>query len=200
MAGKLAAADLLLLCGDITHFGHRKEMAAILDLIRAINPSVLAVSGNCDHPDAEAWLAEQGLSLNGICTEFRGLTLLGLSGSLPCPGKTPQEYEEEEFDALLSGIQIPRKGPFIMVSHQPPSGTLNDEVSPGQHVGSRAVRQFIERTTPLVCFTGHIHEGTGIDHIGPTAVVNPGPAGKGNCAIAEIAGGILKSLEIIHVL
>jgi len=200
MAGKMKTADLLLLCGDITHFGHRKEMASMLQLIRRINPSLLAVSGNCDFPDAEEYLTEEGVSLNGVFREFHGLVLFGLSGSLPCPGRTPQEFEEEEFKAILAGMDIPGSKPALMVSHQPPFGTLNDQVSPGHHVGSQVIRNFIEKTQPLVCFTGHIHEGTGIDHIGTTAVVNPGPAGRGYCVLAEITSGVLKNLEIIQAI
>ncbi len=33
----------------------------------------------------------------------------------------------------------------------------------GRHVGSAAVRRFIERHRPLACFTGHIHEAAGMD-------------------------------------
>lgn len=198
LAGKLSSADLLLLCGDITHFGHKKEMADILQLIRGIKPAVMAVSGNCDHPDTEKYLLEENLSLNGIYKTFCGYTLFGLSGSLPCPGRTPQEYDEEEFKALLAGMVIPTGNPLLMVSHQPPYGTLNDQVSPGYHVGSKAIRNFIEKQQPLICFTGHIHEGTGIDHIGNTAVINPGPAGTGKYVLAEITDGIVKKLEINH--
>jgi hypothetical protein len=199
LATQLRATDLLLLCGDITHFGHQREMADILQLIRGIQPAVLAVSGNCDHPDAEKYLVEEGLSLNGICKDFQGYALVGLSGSLPCPGRTPQEYDEEEFESALAGCEIPTGIPLLMVSHQPPFGTLNDQVSPGLHVGSKAIRNFIEKQQPLICFTGHIHEGTGIDHIGPTAVVNPGPAGTGSYVMAEMAGGRVRKLEIKHI-
>ncbi len=54
------------------------------------------------------------------------------------------------------------------------------------HVGSRAVRAFIEAVQPLVCFTGHIHGGVGIDTIGVTRIVNPEPLSSGGYAYAEI--------------
>jgi len=98
----------------------------------------------------------------------------------------------------LAGMVVPTEYPSLMVSHQPPYGTLNDQVSPGFHVGSKAIRGFIEKQQPLICFTGHIHEGTGIDHIGDTAVVNPGPAGTGSYVMAEITNGIVKKLGINH--
>ncbi len=193
---KLRSADLVLLSGDITHFGHKKEMAGLVGLIRTFNPSVFAVTGNCDYPDAEEFLTEERINLNGLTREFQGYAFYGLSGSLPCPGKTPNEYSEEEFEVFLREFTIPEGIPGIMVSHQPPYDTLNDQVSPGVHVGSKSIRKFIEERQPLVCFTGHIHEGTGVDHIGNTTVVNPGPAGRGNYVLTEISGGQIKKLEV----
>jgi uncharacterized protein len=197
LAGELKSADLVLLCGDITHFGHQREMKDILRLVRDINPSVYAVSGNCDHPDAEQYLVEENISLNSLTREFQGIAFCGLSGSLPCPGKTPNEYSEEEYGVLLDNLVVPSGKPLLMVSHQPPLGTLNDRVPSGQHVGSIAIRNWIERLHPLICFTGHIHEGTGIDHVGITAVVNPGPAGTGGYVRVEIADGVIKNLEVL---
>jgi Icc-related predicted phosphoesterase len=193
---QLRSADLVLLCGDITHFGHKKEMAAIISLIRSFNPSVFAVSGNCDYPDAEEFLTEERISLNGLTREFQGYSLYGMSGSLPCPGKTPHEYSEEEYEVFLRDLTFSGGLPQIMVSHQPPYNTLNDQVSPGVHVGSKSIRKFIEEQQPLVCYTGHIHEGMGIDHIGNTAIVNPGPAGRGRYVLTEISDGRIKKLEV----
>lgn len=196
LAKQLRSADLVLLSGDITNFGHKKEMAGIIGLIRAFNPSVFAVTGNCDYPDAEEFLTEEKICLNGLTKEFQGYAFYGTGGSLPCPGKTPNEYSEEEFEIFLRDLRFPSGLPQIMVSHQPPFDTINDQVSPGVHVGSKAIRAFIEERQPLICFTGHIHEGTGIDHIGNTAIVNPGPAGSGSYALAEISGGQIKRLEV----
>lgn len=196
LGNQLRSADMVLLSGDITHFGHKKEMAGMIGLIRSFNPSVFAVSGNCDYPDAEEFLTEENICLNGLAKEFQGIAFYGLSGSLPCPGKTPHEYSEEEFEVFLRDLTFSSRLPQIMVSHQPPYNTINDQVSPGVHVGSKSIRKFIEERQPLVCFTGHIHEGTGIDHIGNTAIVNPGPAGKGTYVLTEILGGKIKRLEV----
>jgi len=193
---QLRSCDLVLLSGDITHFGHKKEMAAMIGLIRSFNPMVYAVSGNCDYPDAEQFLTDENICLNGLKKEFQGYAFYGLSGSLPCPGKTPNEYSEEEFEVFLRGLAFPHGLPQIMLSHQPPYDTLNDQVSPGVHVGSKSIRKFIEEQQPLICFTGHIHEGKGIDHIGKTAIVNPGPAGRGSYVLTEISNGQIKRLEL----
>jgi hypothetical protein len=142
---------------------------------------------------------EEGISLHAAVREFNGYQIAGLSGSLPCPGKTPQEYSEEEYEAILDQIRVPAGKLLIMVSHQPPAGTLNDQVSPGVHVGSKSVRHFIEKHRPLACFTGHIHEGIAVDHIGDTVIINPGPAGAGNYAVAEIEGKSVKSVQLCNL-
>jgi hypothetical protein len=196
LSDHLQAVQLVLLCGDITHFGREREMGRIVQLFRNCNPRVFAVSGNCDYPDAEKYLVNEGISLNTQVKEFNDYQIVGLSGSLPCPGKTPQEYSEEEYEAILGHISLTANKPLILVSHQPPFGTLNDQVSHSFHVGSKSIRHFIEKHQPLICFTGHIHEGIAVDHIGDTAIVNPGPAGAGNYAVVEIIEKSIKSIEL----
>jgi Icc-related predicted phosphoesterase len=51
-----------------------------------------------------------------------------------------------------------------------------------RHVGSRAIRAFIERRRPPLVLTGHIHESPRIsasyrDRVGDSIVVNPGQFG-----------------------
>jgi len=196
LADQLKAARLVILCGDITHFGHEREMKSIIAQFLDYNPNILAVTGNCDYPAAEKYIADENLSLNARVKEFENFQITGLSGSLPCPGRTPQEYSEEEFEAITNNLGCYPGKPLILVSHQPPYGTLNDQVSPGYHVGSKSIRQFIEKHHPVICFTGHIHEGIAVDHIGGTTVVNPGPAGAGNYVVVEIEGKTIKSIQL----
>jgi Icc-related predicted phosphoesterase len=49
----------------------------------------------------------------------------------------------------------------------------------GRHIGSKAVRTWIEKTQPLLTLHGHIHESpklsrSFVDRIGSTSVINPG--------------------------
>jgi uncharacterized protein len=196
LADKLKTAQLVILCGDITHFGHEREMSSIIQQFRNHNPDILAVTGNCDYPAAEKYLVDENLAINARVKESAEYQFIGLSGSLPCPGRTPQEYSDEEFEAILDNLSLVQGKPLILISHQPPFGTLNDQVSPGYHVGSRSVRLFIEKHQPLICFTGHIHEGIAVDRIGETTVVNPGPAGAGNYAVTEIEGKSVKNIQL----
>lgn len=196
LAEKISQADLVILSGDITHFGNSRDTARIISYLSAINPNILAVTGNCDRPECEQYLADRGLSAFGISKEFQGIHFYGLSGSLPCPGRTPNEYSEEEYEAILSDVKFPEGQPVIIISHQPPFNTLNDAVSANSHVGSRSIRNFIRRVKPVICFTGHIHEGVGIDFIGKSAIVNPGPAFTGGYTSALIEKDRVIRLEI----
>ncbi len=70
----------------------------------------------------------------------------------------------------------------IFVLHSPPRDTACDVISTRQHVGSRAIRDFVEAQQPRLVLSGHIHEsprvsGSWRDALGRTPVVNPGQFG-----------------------
>jgi len=67
----------------------------------------------------------------------------------------------------------------IYVLHDPPHNTNLDLLYNGQHIGSMAVRRFIERYQPPLILSGHIHEAPKVsgkitDRIADTVCVNPG--------------------------
>ncbi len=199
ISDELKEADLVLVSGDITHFGRREDAYSVVQEIKNLNTRVFAVPGNCDYPEASLYLEEAGLNLHRRCVPFEEHILAGIGGSLPCPGKTPNEHSEEEFNRYLEQLkkEIHPLPPLIFVSHQPPVGTICDFASSGFHVGSQSIRDFILEVQPLVCFTGHIHEGVGIDFITNTAVVNPGPLHFKGYTILDIEDKI-KSLKLIR--
>jgi len=77
----------------------------------------------------------------------------------------------------------------VFVLHSPPQGTACDVMSGGAHVGSRAIRAFVETHQPRLTLSGHIHEsprvtGAWRDRLGATICVNPGQfAGPRACAV-----------------
>jgi Icc-related predicted phosphoesterase len=176
LAPELAAADLVILSGDLTNFGGRDDAAQVLAATRRHARQVLALSGNLDQLDVMDFLREQGISLHGEFRQVGRLGIFGCGGSNLTPFHTPTELTDEEIGVLLergyAGVaQAPQ---VLMVCHTPPAHTATDRIMNGQHVGSPAVRAFIEAHQPAVCVTGHIHESAGIDHIGHTTVVNAG--------------------------
>lgn len=176
--------DLVLLTGDITHFGEEKEAKEIIDAVRALFPEVLALHGNCDKPGVEQFLAGHKLSLHRNFRVFHDMTFLGVGGSLACPGKTPSEYSEDLYKNWLKETYENAGKPtkFILVTHQPPYGTRTDKAMKLMYTGSHSIREFIEHTQPLLCLCGHIHESAGTDRIGKTIIVNPGPFRQGHFA------------------
>lgn len=197
IAHDLTTADVVVITGDLTHFGRRAEAAHVVRAVRTYNPHLLALPGNCDYPEVAALLTEEGINLDCAAREIDGVTFAGIGGSLPCPGTTPNEMTEEEMNDRLEilGRSLDSSGPLVVAAHQPPFGTKADLLESGIHVGSRSLRAFIERHSPLICFTGHIHEGRTIDTIGATRVANPGPLGHGHYAIAELSNKV-ECLEI----
>ncbi|MGA9532878.1 MAG: metallophosphoesterase [Anaerolineales bacterium] len=196
-ADDLANADLVVLTGDITHFGRRAEAEEMIGQIERYNNQILAVAGNCDYPQAETYLSERGFNLHASHRVIDGLTFVGLGGSLPAPAPTPNVYTEDQLAAFLnSAVEgIDPSSPMILVSHQPPKDTELDRIASGDHVGSQQVRRFIEEHKPLLCLSGHIHEAAAIDRLGSTTLVNPGPLHTGHYAAIEVNDG-LQTVEI----
>jgi Icc-related predicted phosphoesterase len=86
----------------------------------------------------------------------------------------------DALDALAARTSLDRT---LFMLHSPPHGTRCDLVAAGRHVGSRAIRAFVERHQPPLVLSGHIHEsprvggGSYEDRIERTTVVNPGQFG-----------------------
>ena len=176
---QLAEADLVVICGDITTFRGADVARTVLKPIFDANQNVLAVPGNCDQTDVNDYLDTLGINLHGISRVIGDVAFYGLAGSSPTPFATPQEYRDETIALMLSRLtRDPSAEYHVLVSHAPPYATVVDQVSLGNHAGSRAVRAFIERFQPDLCLCGHIHEAIGTDRIGHTLIINPGPYPK----------------------
>jgi len=172
----IESADFVIVTGDITNYGSNLDAEAVLNLLMNVNKSILAVAGNLDQPDVAGYLEDLQISLHARGILAEGLGIMGLGGSNYTPFNTPYEFSEEELAAFLASgyAQIKDADNFILVSHAPPVKTSTDRLINGKHVGSAAVRAFIEEKQPLLCLTGHIHESRAQDYLGRTLVLNPG--------------------------
>ncbi len=180
----IESADLILIAGDITNFGGKREAQSILQTITVLNKNVLAVPGNCDQFSVNQILAEQKYNLHGEMKIIKKTVLYGIGGCKKTPFHTPQEYSESEIANLLRGFERQADARFhILVSHTPPYRTTLDKMFLGLHVGSTAIRVFIEKFQPDLVICGHIHEARGSDKIGKTIIINPGPFPKHYAAI-----------------
>jgi len=172
----LSKADLVIITGDFTNCGGKKDALTILDVIRRINPKIYAVPGNMDKASIGNYLDELGINIHGKGFVLGDLGIFGVGGSNPTPFNTPTEFSEEELgDIVNKAYQYVTQAPTkLLISHTPPFNTAADMIGGGVHVGSTAIRKFIEEKQPDFCFTGHIHESRGEDRIGRTLILNPG--------------------------
>jgi Icc-related predicted phosphoesterase len=182
--GKLEAflaldPDLIIIAGDITHFGPCEDATGLLSRIEV---PTLVIPGNCDPREILECLEDSdAVSLHGSLITLGKLTLAGIGGSNRTPFGTPFELTEEEIDVLLAETtgRMEKNTHNILVTHAPPRGTL-DRVGDAR-VGSPAIRKYVGRFDLVCC--AHIHEEKGIAEEDGTVLVNPGPASEGNCAL-----------------
>lgn len=192
-------ADLVVISGDLTHFGDVEDAEMILDKISEAGRPIFFVPGNCDPRALLRWTPEnqniRNLHLNVV--EFRGHVFAGVGGAVGSYG-TLLEFSEEEVEEALRGLSLPRGG-FTLVSHSPPYG-LEVDYTGVKHIGSKAIRSFVELREPRLVLCGHAHEGRGVAKLGGTVIVNSGPAKNGYCSVVEIGedGGVEVTLSTLY--
>lgn len=176
---QLSSADIVVIAGDITNFGHAPEARSIIENIKLYNENILAVPGNCDNTDINDTLIHAGYNLHGISKTIGNTAFYGLGGSSRTPFNTPQENEEHVINSILEKFKKYSDQQFhVFVSHSPPAHTKLDRTFLGLHAGSTSVRKFIEKFQPDVVICGHIHEAHGTDELGSSIMINPGPFPK----------------------
>ncbi|HVP19509.1 MAG TPA: metallophosphoesterase [Spirochaetia bacterium] len=185
-----AGADVVVLAGDLTHLGGRLEAQALLAPVLALGLPVLAVAGNMEYEGVRSYIAEKGIDIHGRGVLIDGVGFMGLGGGTPSPFHSPWELTDAEARPVLAAghAQIANASFKVLVSHPPPRGTTLDRSRVGVHVGSQAVRDFIDVGAVDLCLCGHIHEAVGEERIGNTLCVNLGPFKSGSYALITIEG------------
>ncbi len=196
-------SDLILLPGDITHFGGKTEAKKIIENVKIYQSNILAVAGNCDKKPVDKYLEDENINIHGRVIYKNGIHIAGIGFSEETSwNKYPSQFSKKFFQRIAKKISeaIPQNADLILVSHTPPYNTNCDIIydidKKEIHAGNVIVREFIEKIQPLVCFCGHIHDAVGIDYIGKTLIINSGAAGKGNFAFLDLSLNPLKPLII----
>ena len=175
--------------------------------------------GNDDEPFLDEVLAASSCIRNhdSAVLPLGDYVLVGHGWSNPTPWHTPREKHDEEIEQDLDALldQAMDQGPVIFNPHVPPYASrlddapeLRDDLSVVMHggqahmvpVGSRAVRNVIERRQPLVSLHGHIHESKGIVRMGKTVAVNPGSeynVGRLLGALVDLDGPRVANVQLV---
>jgi len=176
--------DIILVAGDITHFGPPEWAKRFLD---ALPIRTLAIHGNCDPPEVvDAIEASAAECVHMKRVEVGGITFVGMGGANPPPFPTMSTHSEEEIGERLNGMM---ERSDVLLTHAPPHG-YRDKVFFGKHVGSKAVREAVEAYRPRLVVSGHIHEARGFEEDDGTVFVNPGKAANGYAAVIEFGDAV----------
>jgi Icc-related predicted phosphoesterase len=164
------------------------------DRLRGTNVKCYISPGNDDRFDIDAVLKSSPVVLCpedevvSVDTEHEMITSAWTNYT---PWHSPRETSEDKLAEIFEGLtaRVQRMENCIFNLHCPPFDTTLD-VAPEIdrnfkpvtksgtlsmiHVGSKAVRQAIEKHRPLLGLHGHIHESRGFATIGRTLCVNPG--------------------------
>jgi Icc-related predicted phosphoesterase len=176
LARRSAEVDVVIGAGDFASV--HEGLTEAIDALSAIEKPTVLVPGNNETEEAlraacEAW--ESATVLHGGGAEIDGLPFFGLGAGVPVtPWDWSFDLTEDEAAEKLAGCP---EG-AVLVVHSPPQGHC-DASSAGEHLGSTAVLEAIERKEPRLAVCGHIHESWGAEsEIGSTPVFNLGPEGR----------------------
>jgi len=186
----LNSSDITIVSGDLTKRGDLKELTEVITSLAEYTKKLLVIPGNMDGKEAIVVLDKLNVSIHNKQTIINNIGFVGFGSSTPTPFGTPFELSEKEivqgletnFHNLLK--QNPKK--TVVISHNPPYNTKVDKVLLGAHVGSKEIRKFIENHSPDIFLSGHIHEAVGVDKIGKTILLNPGPFRRGTIGVITI--------------
>ncbi|MEE9323388.1 MAG: metallophosphoesterase [Candidatus Aenigmarchaeota archaeon] len=193
--GRAKGIDFLVFGGDITSGANPNGQKFFLESYlvprlkefrKHFKKPVFIMMGNDDFASNFRLLKKAGKEkiiriLHNRFYNMDGFEIAGYPFVNPTPFllKDWEKTEEEigkDLEKLSEKID-PKK--TIYVFHAPPHGTKLDMLLNGEHKGSEAIRNFIEKKQPLLCLHGHIHESSEVSgavrqRIGKTLCVNPG--------------------------
>jgi Icc-related predicted phosphoesterase len=166
-------ADYYIAAGDQVSWSRGLDRCG--EILKTRGGKVWVLPGNHETESQIAEMCDRcGLNaLHGRQFAVGEWQIAGLGYSSPTPFDTPGEYSEAEISRRLEPFAAIEK--LVLVCHAPPRDTALDQVKPGVHAGSTAVREFIEKRQPAYFFCGHIHEAEGVEiQMGRTRARNLG--------------------------
>ncbi|MDY6935072.1 MAG: metallophosphoesterase family protein [Spirochaetota bacterium] len=180
-------SDIIIISGDLTKKGTRKEALEVLSHIERHNNNIIAVHGNIDRSEVMDILEEKGYNLHERGRVIKGIGFFGVGGSSPTPINTPTEYSEEKImEFLKKGYDVVKDtNTTILVTHAPPRWT-RDRTFMGLRGGSKSVNKFMRKNPIDLCIAGHIHEADGVENLDFGIVANPGSFKRGKFLTIDI--------------
>jgi hypothetical protein len=180
---------------DLVIIRLKEWLKIIEERMKGTGIDVYITGGNDDFYSVTDMLKSSGAVINpeDRVVEVGGHEMISSGYSNITPWKCPRDIPEEELTKKLEEMvgQVKTVQSSIFNIHVPPYDTpidlapeLDETLRPKMsgseggfkmvHVGSRAVRAFIDKYQPLVGLHGHIHESRAAIKLGRTTCLNPG--------------------------
>jgi Icc-related predicted phosphoesterase len=175
-----AAADVLLLCGDLTDYGTAEEAHVLAEELAAVAVPIVGVLGNHDYESGTPEVVCEALTkagvrmLDGEAVEIHGVGIAGAKGfaggfgrgSLGAWGERAiklfvQEALEEsmKLESALAKLRTPRR--IALLHYSPIAATVAGEpVEIFPFLGSSRLEEPLLRYPVDAVFHGHAHRGT----------------------------------------
>jgi Icc-related predicted phosphoesterase len=174
-----SAADVLLLCGDLTDYGLPDEARVLARELSALRMPMIAVLGNHDfesgkEDEVSQILKDAGVTiLDGDAMEVRGVGFAGVKGFAggfgermlgpwgePAIKRFVHEAIDEalKLEAALARLRTPQR--VVLLHYSPIRTTVEGEpleISP--FLGSSRLEDPIDRHPVTMVFHGHAHHG-----------------------------------------
>ncbi|MFO0753668.1 MAG: metallophosphoesterase [Thermodesulfovibrionales bacterium] len=174
------AADVLLLCGDLTDNGHPDEARVLAtDLKSYVKIPLVGVLGNHDHEsgrhtEVSEILSESGVAmLDGSACEIQGVGFAGVKGFCGGFGRQAlQPWGEEiikrfvqetvdealRLEKALAKLETPLR--VVLLHYAPIKDTVEGEHSEiFTYLGSSRIEEPLNRCQVTAVFHGHAHSG-----------------------------------------
>ncbi|MHB1124022.1 MAG: metallophosphoesterase family protein [Ramlibacter sp.] len=174
------AADVLLLCGDLTDYGTAEEAQVLADELAAVSVPIVAVLGNHDYESGTPQVVADALThagvrvLDGEACEIEGVGIAGAKGfaggfgrgSLGAWGEPAiKQFVQEalneamKLESALAKLRTPQR--IALLHYSPITGTVEGEpVEIYPFLGSSRLEEPLLRYPVDAVFHGHAHRGT----------------------------------------
>ncbi len=197
--------DVLVCPGDLTDgalprgFSNIEIAKLIVAELKSLGKPVLIVPGSWDG-GLISYFEKEKLSIHGAGRIIDGVGFYGFGGAKTPFGLPLEPSDDEIFNGLKKAYNDVLNAEMkVQVTHAPPAMTRLDVIASGAHVGSEAVRRFLEEYKPNAAICSHIHESRGVDEIKNIKIVNPGRFPEGHYGMIELEPGktIAKVVDLI---
>lgn len=169
------SGDVLIHCGDISNFGHEKDVVVFLDWFSSLDQFKykIFVAGNHDsYIEEYPLLFKNILPKNIIYLENSDIIIDGVKFFGTPNTLTRMAFYKDE-DGLRRLYQHIPTDVDVFISHTPPYGILDSVLGQDRNFGSESLLHTIQdKIKPIIHCFGHIHDAYGIKTIDNTTYIN----------------------------